>query len=269
MQLNLAREGILVVMAAAERRNRAPLNASGISVANSFLDDYLIRESPSDFIQRSKTDYLVQDALSALLQARPEDPVSFLADYFGSFLEPKNKLIRAHERIKVDNYSSSIFENNLIDAYKDLNECDSIKNGLQGEDHNELLMMLTKDLPVKYAEQLLEQLFKPERQSVSFSSFRNDITTALMFKDFTRTALSLYQDIDFAGQGNAHRELCDFFLDELKLIVDGRPGSKRPSSILNSFIAKYAHAPYDAKMQDIMQLDEFVQMALQVFLRSS
>lgn len=276
MQLPVFLKTTTVVMTALERKQRGNFPSSGAAPSNSsnFLEDYLQKELPADFIQRTNTDNLVQNALAALLQSRPKDPISWLADYFGAFIEPKNKLLEAHEKIMMNHYSSSIFENNLIDAYQAFNETGKTKNAimrksLQGDDHNELLMILTKDMPIKYAEPLLKKLIKPERQSITLSVFRSDVTTVLLFQDFVKTTLSIYEDIDFNGKGNAHKELCKLFLSELKSILENGTFCGKVSNNLNISMTRYLSQPLDGQEGNVMKLDEFVQSALEIFLRYS
>ena len=265
-------------MAAADKKQRVPLpgSAAGTCFTNNFIEDYSQKEAPLDFMQRSNAESLVNDAVLALLQARPKDPISFLGDYFGTFLEPKSKLVSAHERIMMNHYTSNIFENNLIDAYKVMQVNSDEKPfevsppppiGFTGEEHNELLMMLTNDMPIKYAEPLLKRIVKPDKQSVSFISFRNDITTTMLYQDFIRISLSVYNDIDFSGKGNANKELCTLFLNELKSLITNGASCEKFKTSLSKSLLKYG--VFDSQEKNPMKADEFIQLAIALFLRYS
>ena len=264
-------------MASSERRQKSsiPALATGAPNASNYCDDYSPKEAPTEFMQRSNVNSLLHGALLALLQTRPRDPISFLADYFGAFLGPRNKLLTAHDKIMMNDSTSDIFESNIVDAYKVLQVANSSKvvqassqsSGVRGEDHNDLLMMLTKDTPTKYAEPLLKRLVKPDKQSISLSTFRNDVTTAILYQDYIKTSLSLYQDIDFGGKGYASRELCHVFLNELKALLYNETSHGILSNDFKRAISK--HSSTDTQERNSMNVDEFIQYALEIFLRDS
>ena len=266
---------MVIVMATLERKQKTslPVSTTGSTNMSTYYEDCSLKEAPAEFMQRSHIDSLVNDALLALLQARPKEPIAFLSDYFGAFLEPHNMLVSAHEKIMTNHYTSNIFENNLVEAFNVLRleksgkigQKPSASVGVRGEEHNDLLMKLTRDMPNKYAEPLLKILIKPAKQSVSFSSFRNDVTTVFLYEEFIRASLSIYEDIDFSGKGRASRELCNVFLKEFKSLVgNGNPHGKVREDF-DRMIAK--HSAFDTQGKNSMNLDEFVQSALSVFLR--
>ena len=242
---------------------------------STYYEDCSQKEAPAEFMQRSNVDSLVNNALLALLQARPREPIAFLSDYFGAYLEPRNRLLSAQEKIMTNHYTSSVFENNLVEAFKvlrlgkggNIGQKPSAFVGVRGEEHNDLLMMLTRDMPIKYAEPLLNVLIKPDKQSVSFSSFRNDVTTIFLYQEFIRVSLSIYQDIDFSGKGHASRELCNVFLKEFKSLLDSGNAHEKFREDFNRVIAR--HSTFDTQEKNSMNVDEFVQSALGVFLRDS
>ena len=257
---------------AQERKQKPSLtSASGTGSLNTVClpDETSQTETPRDFMSRCGADILVHDAVIALLQARPKDPIGFLSDYFGVFLEPRNILLAAYEKIRMTHYTNSMFEGNLVEAYnrfKEKNKKSGIQTSLQGELHNELLVMLTQNMPVRYSEPLLKRLMKFEKQSISFTLFRSDVTTVLRCEDFVNTALSIYKDIDFTGAGNAPRELCNAFLNELELILDKGAANSTIDKKLARILPKYSlHDHSDNK--NSMPLDNFIESALKIFLR--
>ena len=280
MQLNfyLSPEKLtIIVMATLDKKQKTslPVLNTGSTNMSTYYEDCSQKEAPAEFMQRSNVDSLVNNALLALLQARPREPIAFLSDYFGAYLEPRNRLLSAQEKIMTNHYTSSVFENNLVEAFKvlrlgkggNIGQKPSAFVGVRGEEHNDLLMMLTRDMPIKYAEPLLNVLIKPDKQSVSFSSFRNDVTTIFLYQEFIRVSLSIYQDIDFSGKGHASRELCNVFLKEFKSLLDNGNSHEKFREDFNRVIAR--HSTFDTQEKNSMNVDEFVQSALGVFLRDS
>jgi len=256
-----------------KQNNSQVVHPIGSLLSSKSSEDCLQKEAPAEFMQRWNVDSLLHDALLSLLQATPKDPISFLSDYFGAVLEPKDKLLSAYEKIIMNPYTSSAFENNLVDAYNVLQveyrgkpgQKPTRSTSLLGKMHNDLLMMLTKDTPIKYTEPLLEKLVKPDKQNVSLGSFRNDISTVILYQDFIRTSLSIYQDIDFNGKGHASKELCELFLNDLKSLLSNGSSHRNFRSNLKRLIAN--HSEFDLQGRSSMTVDEFVQSALAIFLR--
>ena len=255
------------------KRFKQPLSQSssvGSTSSNNIQEDIPTNETPREFLNRCHADNLLHDTILALLQVRPEDPIAFLAGHFGALLEPKSTLQNAYEKIRSSHYSKDTLEGNLVDAYKEFQAKKVMgdhRANLGGETHNELLVMLTKDLPIKHSEPLLKRLMKSEKQSVPFSVFRSDITTVCLYEDFIKTAESIYEDIDFNGTGNASKDLCVLFLNELKSVVETGllvPGFDKK---LNQVILECSliHDPN----KNIMRSVEFVQFALNIFINQS
>eukprot|EP00112_Aurelia_sp_Birch-Aquarium-sp1_P013048 Seg2754.3 transcript_id=Seg2754.3/GoldUCD/mRNA.D3Y31 product="Tubulin polyglutamylase complex subunit 1" protein_id=Seg2754.3/GoldUCD/D3Y31 len=240
----------------------------GSANSNNLQEDIPTNETPREFLNRCQANDLLHDTILSLLQDRPKDPIAFLAEHFGSLLEPKSILQSAYGKIRSSHYSKDTFEGNIVDAYKAFQEKkgkSGHKTNLQGEAHNELLIMLTKDLPIKHSEPLLKQLMKAEMQSVPFSTFRCDITTVCLCEDFIKTAESIYDDIDFNGTGNAPKDLCVLFLNELKSIVETGLFAPGFNKKLNQVILECSLI-HDPKNKNIMKSVDFVQLALNIFI---
>ena len=264
---------IMATMSERKQNNSLAVHPSGSLIGSKSSEDCLQKEAPTEFMLRWSVDSLLHDALLSLLQATPTDPVSFLSDYFGAILEPKDKLQTAYEKILMNPYVSRTFDNNLVDAYNVLQTENRRKpgqkttsfTGLEGKMHNDLLMMFTKDTPIKYTQPLLEKLVKPDKQNISLGSFRNDISTVILYEEFIRTSVSIYHDIDFSGKGRASKELCELFLNDLKSLVSNGSSHRNFKSSLSILLASLSD--FDSQGRSSMTVDEFVQSAVAIFLR--
>ena len=254
------------------RRTKQPASHAITSIATSNLpglaDDEQTHESPRDFLHGCGGSVLLQDAMSAVLQTRPKDPLSFLSEHFGSLMQPKNGFQNAYDKLSSSHYSKDIFESILVDAYQGFKEKRS-KNGLQGlqgETHNELLVSLIKELPNNLSEKVLNRLIKPEKQSISFTSFRKDILTVLMYKDFIDVAKLIYKDIDFAGRGRCDRQLCNLFLDEFQSVLAGGTHNKLTSSQIKQILFRYNETIETSQTKAVINQEEFVELAAKAFI---
>eukprot|EP00794_Sanderia_malayensis_P019221 gene19220-21148_t len=264
-------------MSTESRRTRqvASSNVANVisgSALSSTTEDASTNESPKDFLQSCGASTLLLDAMSAVLLNRPKDPMAYLSDYFASLIEPKSSFQNAHEKIRSVNYNKGVFESILVDVYQGFKEKRGKKvlSGLRGAEHNELVQYLLKNIPLGLTEQLLKRLMRPEKQSISFSTFRKNVVTALIFEDCIKTATSIYQDLDFGGKGKADKQLCLSFLKELgTLFLDKNKGEEQGINSIKSLIHKHSTIDDISSTKAVMSMDEFVKIAIDNFLKES
>ncbi len=260
-------------MATETRRNRqaASSTVSNVITGNTFTssDETQPKETPRDFLHSCGANKLLLDAMSLVLQRRPKDPIGFLSDHFGSLIEPKSSFQNAHEKIRLVHYKKNAFESILVDVYEGFKEKRGKKSGLRGVEHNELIQFLVKNTPISLSEKILKQLVKPEKQSISFSTFGKDVITVLIFEDFIKTAKTVYRDIDFSRIGRADRDLCFSFLSEIEGLFSAEDENEGGMNNLKSLVLKYSETNLMSSSRPVMSLDEFVKMAVDNFIQKS
>ncbi|KAM5194132.1 tubulin polyglutamylase complex subunit 1 [Mantella aurantiaca] len=190
--------------------------------------------------QTSETDFLVQagvrtmmrEAVLKLLEARPEDPVSFLADYFGKLgpglagasgdrslqLPGQQRLGRALWYLKLAHHSQrTAFNNNLSVAY----ECLSAKGkkkkpGLNGKTYTDLLTKICQegDLPKEISSALLKKIQCRDHEAVPFDVFRYAVVTCFVLIEFRSKVDTLFNILGKDSQWD--QRVCKTVLNTLE-----------------------------------------------------
>jgi len=160
----------------------------------------------------------IKDAITLVIENRPEDPISFLAEFFDSQASTTTALMRAHQKLILVHHSRPSFQNNLVLAYNILHQQKNINGlqGLTGKTYNDLLTMLCRDLTGIEAEPLQKKVMCLSHEVVRFPVFRLGVLATFVYQDFLKQAESLYSELDLTERGKADKYLCEAILNELK-----------------------------------------------------
>ncbi|KAK7112815.1 tubulin polyglutamylase complex subunit 1-like [Littorina saxatilis] len=194
---------------AAERRKAIP----------STSDDNKPLDSDKQFLERTNVNAVVRDVLGKIIANRPEDPVTFLADYFEALVEEQSSLVqRALRVITMTHHSRPVFEVNVRDSYNLLSKHKVNKKlkGVNGSVYTELLQALCRNLPSSVTIKLVQKLECFEHEAVPYDVFRSSIFACCVLREYAFIAEQLFASLDIQKIGKADKALCDAVMDQLK-----------------------------------------------------
>ncbi|OCU00674.1 tubulin polyglutamylase complex subunit 1 [Xenopus laevis] len=186
----------------------------------------------TEFLAQTGARDMLRESVLKLLEARPEDPTAFLADYFeklwigsetavgdkGAHLLGQQRLNRALWYLRLTHHSQrTAFNNNLSMAY----ECLSTggrkkKTGLTGKIYSEVLSRICREgeLPEEVSSELLRKIRCRDHEAVPFDIFRYGVLTCFVLLEFRSKADSLFNVLN--EQGPADERLSKAVLDTLE-----------------------------------------------------
>lgn len=232
-------------------------------------------ETPLDFLFRTGVTNEIRDAMTLIIENRPEDPISFLAEYFDNHASTTTAIMRAQQKLLLVHHSQPSFQNNLGLAYNILRQRKNNNGlkGLTGKTYNDLVAMLCRDLNVTEADPLQKKIMCLSHEVVRFPVFRLGVLSTFVYQDFLKQAESLHSELDLTERGKADRCLCEVILNELKQAVSkttGDPisvihaGSMLSSQRLNNVMAEALMK--NGASNETMTVDEFVVSAAEILL---
>ncbi|XP_069783911.1 tubulin polyglutamylase complex subunit 1 [Narcine bancroftii] len=171
----------------------------------------------------------LREALFQVLENRPEDPVSFLGEYFQRLVEsaregaaeksaprPKEEQVScALKQLLLSHYSRPAFSRNTALAFHILS-CPANKRkkpGLKGRIYTELLRQICGGAGISSCS-LIRKLQCWDHEAVPFSVFRHGVLTCFIFLDFVKISRRLFEVV--AESGEASRTVCQALLDALQ-----------------------------------------------------
>nr|XP_056723594.1 tubulin polyglutamylase complex subunit 1 [Euleptes europaea] len=183
-------------------------------------------EEEAAFLRRAGVGDMVRGALLKLLEARPEDPVDFLAGYFDRLAQSSAearaeggdpqwqlqwRLDRALWYLRLAHHSHrTTFNNNVSMAYDSLSAGGRRKKpGVNGKLYSELLEMFFRDRGAteEIVAPLLQKITCRDHEAVPFDIFRYGALTSLVLLEFLGKASALYEALD-GGSGAADQRIC-------------------------------------------------------------
>ncbi|KAM4052982.1 tubulin polyglutamylase complex subunit 1 [Anomaloglossus baeobatrachus] len=185
--------------------------------------------SEADFLAQAGVRDLLRAAMLKLLEARPEEPLLFLAAFFeklgvGAAGESKpggrgsHTLGHALWYLKLAHHSQrTAFNNNLTIAYDGLSAGGRKKKpGLNGKTYSEVLTKICQEggLPPEISSSLLKKIQCRDHEAVPFDVFRYGVLTCFVLVEFLSKADALFNILD--GDNQSDQRLCQAVLDTLE-----------------------------------------------------
>ncbi|OCT97705.1 tubulin polyglutamylase complex subunit 1 isoform X2 [Xenopus laevis] len=186
----------------------------------------------TEFLVQTGARTMLREAVLKLLEARPEEPTAFLADYFeklcvgsgtatgdkGAHLLGQQRINRALWYLRLAHHSQrTAFNNNLSMAY----ECLSMggrkkKTGLTGKNYSEVLSRICQEgeLPEEISSELLRKIRCRDHEAVPFDIFRYGVLTCFVLLEFRSKVDSLFSVLH--EKGPADQRLGKAVLDTLE-----------------------------------------------------
>ncbi|NXJ07940.1 TPGS1 polyglutamylase, partial [Odontophorus gujanensis] len=270
-------------MATYEKRRAAA--AAPSAAAGSGLGD------EAEFLLQSDVTSMVREALLKVLEARPEEPVSFLADYFERLVlggsgaageaaaelsGPMQRLSRALWYVRLAHHSHrTAFNNNISAAYEVLGAGGRRRRlGVDGRLYSELLRRICQhgDAPQEAAAALLSRVQCRDHEAVPFDVFRYGVLTCFVLLEFVTKAQMLYDVLD-SGAGVADRSVCQAVLCTLEEVL-GASGLSVPVRYLEAgsrlgpdcLALAMDRALQERKLSATMSREEFLKKATALFV---
>ncbi|XP_056368842.1 tubulin polyglutamylase complex subunit 1 isoform X1 [Oenanthe melanoleuca] len=277
-------------MAAYEKRRAAaapvPTGGSGLPEAGRAAPggSGLPEGSAAEFLLRAGVTAMVREALLKVLEARPAEPVSFLAEYFERLVlaeaaaeppGPPQRLARALWYVCLAHHSHrTAFDSNAGAAYEVLG-CGGRRRaaGVDGRLYSELLRLICQRgaAPAEAAAELLRRVRCRDHEAVPFDVFRYGVLTCCVLLEFAAKADALFAVL---GAGDsADTRLCQAVLRALEDALGTGHGS-RPGRYLEAgsrlgpdrLALAMDQALQERKLSSSMSREEFLRKATALFI---
>ncbi|XP_007952724.1 tubulin polyglutamylase complex subunit 1 [Orycteropus afer afer] len=213
-------------------------------------------ENEEDFLRQVGVTEMLRAALLKVLEARPEEPIAFLAHYFenmalrspanggageppGQLLLQQQRLGRALWHLRLAHHSQrTAFNNNVSVAYECLSAGGRKKKpGLDGRTYSELLKRICRDgeAPEEVVAPLLRKIQCRDHEAVPLSVFRAGMRTCFVLLEFVARAGALYQLLEDPALAAADRRVGQAVLDTLgDALQAGDSGAAAPARYLEA-----------------------------------
>ncbi|XP_027756861.1 tubulin polyglutamylase complex subunit 1 [Empidonax traillii] len=277
-------------MAAHEKRRAAaaqgPAGGSGLGEPGRAAPGGggLAEDSAADFLLRAGVTAMVREALLKVLEARPAEPVSFLAEYFERLVPaeaaaeppgPPQRLARALWYVRLAHHSHrTAFDSNAGAAYEVLG-CGGRRRaaGVDGRLYSELLRRICQRgaAPAEAAAALLRRVRCRDHEAVPFDVFRYGVLTCCVLLEFAAKADALFAVL--GGGGSADSRLCQAVLRALEDAL-GAGNGPRPGRYLEAgsrlgpdgLALAMDRALQERKLGSSMSREEFLRKATALFI---
>ncbi|XP_006878416.1 PREDICTED: LOW QUALITY PROTEIN: tubulin polyglutamylase complex subunit 1 [Chrysochloris asiatica] len=226
-------------MAAVEKRRPAVAPVAGITDSGrpAVSQAAAVAESEEDFLRQVGVTEMLRTALLKVLEARPEEPIAFLAHYFenmglrspanggageppGQLLLQQQRLGRALWHLRLAHHSQrTAFNNNVSVAYECLSAGGRKKRpGLDGRTYSELLKRICRDgdAPEEVVAPLLRKIQCRDHEAVPLGVFRSGMRTCFVLLEFVARASALYRLLEDPELAAVDRRLGQAVLDTLE-----------------------------------------------------
>ncbi|XP_008252085.3 tubulin polyglutamylase complex subunit 1 [Oryctolagus cuniculus] len=283
-------------MAAVEKRRPAASTASfADSGRPSVSRAAAAAESEEDFLRQVGVTEMLRAALLKVLEARPEEPIAFLAHYFenmglrsptnggageppGQLLLQQQRLGRALWHLRLAHHSQrTAFNNNVSVAYDCLSASGRRKRpGLDGRTYSELLRRLCRDsaAPEEALAPLLRKIECREHEAVPLGVFRAGMLACFVLLEFVAQAGALFRLLEDPALAVADRRVGQAVLDTLEGALSAGDGSPAPAHYLeagsrlgpDSLALAMDRAAAGRRPSSPMTRDEFLEKAAALFI---
>nr|XP_027808474.1 tubulin polyglutamylase complex subunit 1 [Marmota flaviventris] len=286
-----------VKMAAVEKRRPA------VAPAASFTDNgrpsvsraQAAAENEEDFLRQVGVTEMLRAALLKVLEARPEEPIAFLAHYFenmglrspasggageppGQLLLQQQRLGRALWHLRLAHHSQrTAFNNNVSVAYECLSAGGRRKRpGLDGRTYSELLKRICRDgeAPEEVVAPLLRKIQCRDHEAVPRGVFRAGMLTCFVLLDFVARAGALFRLLEAPGLAVADRRVGQAVLDTLEGALGAGDHTAGPACYLeagsrlgpDSLALALDRAATGRRPSSPMSREEFLEKAAALFI---
>ncbi|XP_022242762.1 tubulin polyglutamylase complex subunit 1-like isoform X2 [Limulus polyphemus] len=222
---------------------------------------------------------ILQRALLALLDSKPEKPIEFLINHFQKEGEKTNLVTQAAHLLESIKSHHPATEERLLQAYNIISQYrgrfkfQKEVQGLTGDIYTDLLGQLLHGFPDSYVDKLLQKLRCHSDEYIPFLVFRAGVLTTLLLKECIQEAQELFKQLDTEGKRHITRSLGDCALTQLCTALTATAND--PFSTLEMAVSLEVSQlcrTFDEEVKNVTTWDslmtenEFVSEAVDVFL---
>ncbi|CEO97609.1 EF-hand domain-containing protein [Plasmodiophora brassicae] len=162
----------------------------------------------NEYLERSGVGVYIQDALTLLLENRPEHPIMFLVEYFQAADKVSSPLSRAYRYIRMTPRGRPAYLPNLASAFTVLNTMRSGQRpcGLTGRELTKLLYLLSNEFPVDVVVPLMRRLRKFDSDLIDIPTFTAAINACLIYEELFDKLEWLFKGCDPQSTGMITRD---------------------------------------------------------------
>ena len=157
-----------------------------------------IRLSPEQYLDAYGVTAYLQDAMTLVLENRPQDPILFISEYFRHAVQGSSYVHRSFQYLRQTELHRQAFMDNAAASYHSLmRRKGSI--GVSGEELGQMLKLLTHDFPTDLLSDVLVVL-SPERAAVvSFDQFVSAVSCCMLYEEVLEVASTAFSTTLGAG----------------------------------------------------------------------
>ncbi|XP_078324023.1 tubulin polyglutamylase complex subunit 1-like isoform X4 [Crassostrea virginica] len=176
------------------------------------------QETDRQFLERFNIGSLMKDVLGKIVSNRPEDPISFLSDYFDSLEDQTNLVLKARSIIEMTHHSRPVFELNVRQAYDIMLKQKVGKRlyGVNGTSFTDLIKTLCRDIPQSVTTKLLKKIECVDYEAITFDVFKSGVFTCCVLQDYVKLCELLFNSLDFQSSGKVDKILSEIVNEQLK-----------------------------------------------------
>ncbi|XP_043909830.1 tubulin polyglutamylase complex subunit 1 [Protopterus annectens] len=265
-----------------EKMEKRRVHNAGSSDSKAFKE-----ECEREFLSQSGVRIMLREALMKLLETRPEEPITFLANHFHSLVlnseggggdqgqMQQSVVNRAMWHLRVAHPSQRAAFNNSVGIAYDilLTNGRKKKPGLNGRMYSDLLKRICNEgrIPENISGSLLKKIQCREHEAVPFEIFRYSMLTCFIFLEYLSKSSSLFETL--SDSKKADKRLCEIVLETLEdalqasnlsipasyLEAGSKLGPDRLALEMNKLLINHKPASF-------MQKGEFLQKAAALFI---
>eukprot|EP00320_Phaeocystis_rex_P006832 CAMPEP_0119089594 /NCGR_PEP_ID=MMETSP1178-20130426/149558_1 /TAXON_ID=33656 /ORGANISM="unid sp, Strain CCMP2000" /LENGTH=237 /DNA_ID=CAMNT_0007072957 /DNA_START=58 /DNA_END=767 /DNA_ORIENTATION=- len=160
-----------------------------------------------EYLDRCGVTAYMKDCVTLLLENRPDEPLTFMGDYFRTVTQPSSPLLRAYRYIRLAPLDRPAFPDNLAAAYAAL---DSQRGtNVTGAELQRLLAVICSDYPIDVSHSLLAAVGKREADVVNYDVFSAAVRACLQYEAFFHRLDAVFALCDVDGTGHANQQLLE------------------------------------------------------------
>ena len=229
------------------------------------------------FVERCGAGIAFRDAMSKIIENRPADPISFLADYFHNLSTREDGIKRAIQEIRLTEYGKQAFAANLVNAYEILAN-DNTSNAVVGKQMCALIDLLLEDIEVPIRKVVRKKVACRDYEAIPFDVFRSIVIACICTSPFLAEGRQLFATLDFHKQGCVESATCDALLGHLSKCVSRTSGEneRTPAVMLKTAFDLSPHniacclseANEKSSIRPSVNIDEFLLSLADIYVLS-
>lgn len=216
-------------------------------------------------------DRTLQNAIFALLDIKPKEPIKFLATHFQMECE-SNLVAKAVHLLEDMTIYHPAIEERMLKAYATISLY-SEEDGLTGDIYTDLLVKLIAEIPPHLKDIFIQHLQCQSTEYVSFPVFRSGVLTSIMFNQFVQEVEMLFDKLCIENHDSAPTFLCKKALRKIsKCLAESAKRPVVPGIPCNLGIADLG-SPLRRSIQknllssDYVKINHFLSEAIEIFMR--